>query len=145
MSELYHFLHHDDEYKAYSYMLALECSYMTGDTSLLDVKSPVSEENVRTYFNGVFLHDFLMFYERKRDEDPHLPHQYQVFLGVCAMEQGVKIEQGDMKMMQHALSKSDLQENKKKLIGKAFVEYAKTGSLSPVEVEDQSVVSQRKK
>ena len=129
MSLLNQSLRDDHDFKNYGHVLALECYQMTEDMSLIGAKSPVNSKNVKTYFDGAFLHDFLMYYEDRRRDDPLLVDKYQVFLGVSAMEHGVKIEKEDLDWMQLALIRSKIREDQRVRIQEAFAEYGRTGSL----------------
>ena len=113
---------------------------MTRDNRLYQYGDPVNGENVRTYFDGGFLHRFLLLQEAKKQHDLLLGGKNQVFLGVFAMEHGVKVEKEDMEIMQHALIRSDLRADKKEVIREAFAEYGRTGSLARFELDDQWVV-----
>ena len=118
-------------------ILTLECYQITRDNRLYQYGYPVNSENVHTYFNGGLLHRFLLLQEAKRHYDPLLSDRYQVFLGVFAMEHGVKVEKEDMEIMQHALIRSTLPADKKEMIREAFAEYGRTGSLA---LNDQWIV-----
>ena len=137
MSLLYYYLFDDDNYKRCCSILTLECYQMTEDDALFEYGSPVHSENVHTYFDGDFLHDFLMFYEqkRKRNENLDFVDMYQVFLGVFAMEHGVKVAQKDMEIMLTALVKANLTKNTKDFIREAFADYGRNGSLPRPEFE----------
>ena len=137
MSLLYYSLRDEDSYQAFGSLLALECCKRADDMSLRKANSPVNSKNVQTYFNGDFLHNFLMYYEQKRNEDPDLVDMYQVFLGVFAMEYGVKIAKKDMKIMHSALIVANLAEDKKDVIREAFAEYWRTGSWAWFVMDDQ--------
>ena len=130
MSLLHHSLQNDDEYQEYGYMLALECHRVTKDMSLFGAMSPVNSKNVQTYFTPSFLHDFLMSYEAKRRVDTLPVDTYQVFLGVFAMEYGVKIQKDDMNRLQGALANSNMKPDRREMIRKALTEYGRTGSLA---------------
>ena len=129
MSLLHHSLQNDDDYQEYGYMLALECHRVTKDMSLFGAMSPVNSKNVQTYFTPAFLHEFLMSYEAKRRVDTLPVDTYQVYLGVFAMEYGVKIQKDDMERLQGALANSNMKPDTREMIREALVEYGKTGSL----------------
>ena len=107
--------------------------------SLRKANSPVNSKDVQTYFDKDFLHDFLMFYvqKRKRNENLDFVDMYQVFLGVFAMEYGVEIAEKDMEIMHTALVEADLNEDTKYVIGQAFADYERTGSLARLEFIDE--------
>ena len=137
MSMLYDALRNDRDYAMSRSILTLECYQMTRDNRLYQYGYPINSENVHTYFDGGFFHRFLLLQEAKQYYDPLLSDKTQVFLGVFAMEHGVKIEAEDMEIMQHALIRSNLRADKKEMIGEAFAEYGRTGSLA---LNDQWIV-----
>ena len=143
MSKLYDSLgedpDYDHEYQEYGRILALECCKMKEDKSMGKAKSPVNSANARTYFDGAFLHKFLMFYEEKRPYEPELVDKSQVFLGVFAMEYGVKIKEEDLERMQHALMRAGFGDEQQEMIRKAFAGYGRTGSSTRSKESDRRV------